>query len=83
MSDAAESKEENRFRELLEQLEEKSDSLESLSDYKSLLDSLEAEDTEIPATIPFPYGGSSDFGKWVTEPQGVTSSGWRSTAAPF
>lgn len=82
MSDKTDSEEKNRFTELLEQLAEKTESEKSLSDYKSLLDSLDDDDSEIPATIPFPYGGSSDFGKWVTEAQSRTS-GWRSTAAPF
>lgn len=56
-------KKENRFSEIIDRLN-KSEAVDILAGYNPTLDSIVDED-QSPEPIPFPYGGSSDFGKWA------------------
>lgn len=81
MSEQKEPGNKTRFTDLADELRERAESEEAFSDYKALLDTLDEDDSEI-ATIPFPYGGSSDFGKWVADEKSRTST-WKATEDPF
>lgn len=59
---------ENRFTEILDQLSKESEGKGSLSEYLTVLEGLDETDCEVDR-VPFPYGGNSDFGKWVTDSQ--------------
>ena len=59
-----ESEKENRFAGIIDALGDRSKK-DSFSEYLTVLDSIEDSDQSEP--IPFPYGGSQDFGKWATQ----------------
>lgn len=58
--------ERNRFVDILQKLKEKNEGNFQFDDYTQIIENMEESDGE-RSKIPFPYGGTSDFGKWVTD----------------
>ena len=60
------SEEKNRFTELIKNLQGDSGSDSFFVDYGAVLGALDETDVE-SETVPFPYGGNRDFGKWAID----------------